>query len=77
MVVIRLFGCTIHFRKSNAIVYGRFNLLRRKILKCDIDKSKIGWYPRKHSREILAGLGYSEEKIDQLFADGVVGSSMI
>ena len=52
MVVIRLFGCTIHFRKSNAIVYGRFNLLRRKILKCDIDKSKIGWYPRKHSREI-------------------------
>ena len=29
------------------------------------------------SREILAGLGYSEEKIDQLFADGVVGSSMI
>ena len=43
---------TIHFRKTNAIVYGRFNLLRRKILKCNIDKSKIGWYPRRHSREI-------------------------
>ena len=52
MAVMRLFGCTIHFRKSNAIVYCRFNLLRRKILKCDIDKSKIGWYPRRHSREI-------------------------
>lgn len=29
------------------------------------------------SREILRGLGYSEEKIEQLFADQVVGSSMI